>query len=430
MRNRVLQLAIPMILSNLTIPLLGLVDTAVMGHLPYPHYLAATGIGAMLFDLFYWCFGFLRMATTGLASQSFGTNDYAQMTMILLRHVAVALLVGVGLIALQVPLMWASFHLIDASATVTHYAKLYYSYRIWGAPAALINMVLLGWFIGLQKPKYPLILMVTINLLAAILDVIFVYGFGMSTDGVALASVIAQYVGCVIGAFAIYTILKPHAWRWPRGALFAKESLHELFHVNRDIFIRTLGLLIVFLAFTRQGAQFGATVLAANVVLMNLQDTMAFALDGFANAAEALVGEAFGKCDKQLLFKAMHHTAWFSVSVAVMIAIIYAIFGGLIIDWLTAIKVVRETARDFLVFMIVSPLICVWGFWLDGIFVGATWVKPMRNTMLIAVGVFFVMLWLLSGLANTGLWIAFLSFMGLRAIGMAVWLLRHTRTHL
>lgn len=430
MYKRVLHLAVPMILSNLTIPLLGLVDTAVMGHLPHAYYLAAVGIGAMLFDLLYGVFGFLRMGTTGLTSQAFGKQNYSEAALVLARHTAVAALIGCVLILFQIPLAWLAFHMVDATPTVAHYAKLYYHYRIWGAPAALINVVLVGWFIGMHKPKWPLVIMMVINVFAALLDVWFVYGLGMTSDGVAMASVLAQYLGCFVGGYAVLSALRPHRWHWQKGALFARESMRELVGVNRDIFIRTLSLLAVFLFFTRQGAQYGAIVLAANVVLMNFQSAMAFALDGFANAAEALVGAAVGNGDRQQLRSAIAVTGWFCVAIAVVIAGIYFVLGPHFINALTAIKHVRHTALQYLPYLIASPLISVWSYWLDGIFVGATWVAVMRNTMLIAVMTFFAVLWLLLAWGNVGLWIAFLSFMAMRAIGMAWWLFVRNRQRL
>ncbi len=427
MNKRVLQLAIPMILSNLTVPMVGLVDTAVMGHLSHSYYLAAVGIGAMLFDLFYWCFGFLRMGTTSLASQAFGRQDQDQMALVLLRHVAVAILIGLLLLLLQVPMMWAAFHIIHASPVVIHYAKWYFHLRIWAAPAAMVNIVILGWLIGVQKPRRALLITAIINAVSALLDLVLVYGFHMTVDGVALASVVAQYVGLLLGGWVVYGVLKPEAWRWQRGMLFAKEKMTQLFRMNRDIFIRTMSLLVVFVTFTRQGALFGATMLAANVVLMNLQDMMAFALDGFANAAEALVGEAVGKQDQVLMQKSMRDTAWFSLAVALVFAAVYALCGRWVIHALTGIDAVRHMAMRYLPYMIASPLVSVWSYWLDGIFVGASWVKSMRNSMLISALGFFVILLLLHPFGNHGLWWAFLSFMALRGLSMGACLWKYKR---
>lgn len=427
MNRRVLQIAIPMILSNLTIPMIGFVDTAVMGHLPHAYYLAAVGIGAMMFDLVYWCFGFLRMGTTGLASQAYGKQDDAQMALVLLRHLLVAVGIGFFLILLQVPFMRLAFHFIHASQIVSHYARLYFHVRIWGAPAALMNMTLLGWFIGVQKPKLALLVMVVTNVFAAVLDLVFVYGFGMTSGGVALSAVIAQYSGAAYGLYCCYRLLRRHVWHWPKGMLFAKEKVTELFVVNRDIFIRTMCLLVVFVTFTRQGAQFGQVVLAANVILMNLQDAMAFALDGFANAAEALVGEAVGKNDQEMMRGAIKDTAGLSLAVAAVFALVYGLLGHSLIHVLTSIDAVRDMAKRFLPYMIVSPLLSVWSFWCDGIFIGATWVKAMRNSMILSALSFFVVLWALSHFKNNGLWIAFLVFMAMRGVTMSLWLKHKVR---
>ncbi|MDF1760342.1 MAG: MATE family efflux transporter [Coxiellaceae bacterium] len=422
LNKRILHLAVPMIVSNLTVPLLGLVDTAVMGHLSFAYYLAAVGIGAMIFDLLYWSFGFLRMGTTGLASQAFGQADTVQMALVLARHVIVACVIGLLLVILQVPIAKVAFHLIDASAKITHYGLQYFHYRIWAAPAVLVNFVFMGWFIGIQKPRIPLLLSLVINVVAAILDIVFVYGFGMTVDGVALATVIAQYMGCALGCYCVYDYLHGKSWRWQSGVLFAKQHVVELFGVNRDIFIRTLSLLLVFAYFTREGAQFGAIILAANVILFNFQDAMAFALDGFANAAEALVGEAVGKKDAIMLQQAIRQTGWFSCWVALVFAAVYLFLGGPIIHLLTSISHVQLAAHQYLIYMIISPIISVWSFWLDGIYVGAMRTQVMRNCMVISTLIFFVVFWLLYSLQNHGLWLAFLSFMAARAITMGLWL--------
>ncbi|MDF1797496.1 MAG: MATE family efflux transporter [Coxiellaceae bacterium] len=420
--KRILHLAVPMILSNLTIPLLGLVDTAVMGHLSHAYYLAAVGIGAMIFDLLYWSFGFLRMGTTGMASQAFGKADTVQMTLVLARHVIVALALGIAIIVLQIPIAKIAFHLVDASQTVTYYGLQYFHYRIWAAPAVLVNFVFMGWFIGLQKPRIPLLLSLVINVVAAVFDLVFVYGFGMTADGVALATAIAQYMGMILGCYCVYDYLHDKAWRWQQGVLLAKQHIKDLFNVNRDIFIRTISLLIVFAYITREGAQFGAIILAANVVLFNLQDSMAFALDGFANAAEALVGEAVGKKDQGLLNNVIRQTGWFSCWLAIAFALFYLLLGSPIIYLLTSIKHVQLAAHHYLIYMIVSPIISVWSFWLDGIYVGAMRTKAMRNSMLISALIFFVVFMLCYSLKNDGLWLAFLSFMAARAVTMGIWL--------
>ncbi|MDF1761106.1 MAG: MATE family efflux transporter [Coxiellaceae bacterium] len=422
LNKRIPHLAIPMILSNLTIPLLGLVDTAVMGHLPHAYYLAAVGIGAMLFNMLYWVFGFLRMGTTGLTSQAFGQADTAQMTLVLARHVIIGFAFGILIVILQVPIAKLAFHLIDASPVVTQYSLQYFHYRIWAAPAVLVNMVFMGWFIGLQKPRIALLLSLVINVLAAVFDIVFVYGFGMTTDGVALATVIAQCMGFLLGIYCVYDCLHGKPWQWQRGILWSKQKVVELFGVNRDIFIRTLCILFVFAYFTREGAQFGAIILAANVILFNFQEAMAYALDGFANATEALVGEAVGKKDESLLQQSIRQAGWFSLWVAIAFVVFYLIFGKMFIHLLTNIEQVRVAAGHYLIYLIISPIISVWSYWLDGIFVGAMRAKDMRNSMLISMLVFFAVFWLLYSWQNHGLWIAFLCFMAVRSITMGLWL--------
>ncbi len=420
--KRILHLAIPMILSNLTIPLLGLVDTAVMGHLSEPYYLAAVGIGAMIFDLLYWSFGFLRMGTTGLTAQAFGQAKTSDMALVLTRHAMIGLLLGLLFVVLQVPIAKLAFYIIDASPRVTFYAKQYFHYRIWAAPAVMVNLVFIGWFVGLQKPRIPLLLSLVINVIAAVLDLVFVYQFGMTADGVALATVIAQYAGLLLGCYCVYGQLCGSPWRWQQGILFAKNEFKKLFSVNRDIFIRSLTILLLFAFFTREGAQFGAVILAANVVLFNFQDAMSYALDGFANAAEALVGEAMGKQDADLLKQAIAKTGWLSLWVALGFVGVYILFGKPLIHLLTSIANVQQTAYHYLIYLIISPIVSVWCYWLDGIFIGAMRAKAMRNTVLLSALLFAVVFWLTQSLQNHGLWLAFLVFMAARGILMAVWL--------
>jgi multidrug resistance protein, MATE family len=418
-KSRIMQLAIPMILSNLTVPLLGLVDTAVMGHLPHAYYLAAVGVAVMIFNFLYYSLGFLRMGTTGLMAQAFGSGDYQKAYDVMFRGIFIALLFGIIFCAAQYPLLNVGLYFAHPTATVAHYAAQYVHWRIWGAPAALVNFVFMGAFIGIHRPKYALLTMTFVNVLAIILDLVLVFGLHMRVTGVALSAVVSQYLGAVVAAFFVCRFFSQKAVHFNVLRVMDVEKIKQLFHLNKDIFLRTLAIIMVFAFFTRASVQLGVTVLAANMILLNFQDIMAFGLDGFANAAEALIGEAYGQSDRAMFLAVLKNTGVYSFMVAIVFSGVYWLFGAHIIHIMTGIHSVRKTAHDFLVFAIMSPIVSVWSYWLDGVLIGATQSKLMRNTMLVAMLIFFVVYYVLQGFSNTGLWIALLSFMLARALAMA-----------
>ncbi len=415
------RLAGPMILSNLTIPVLGMVDTAVVGHLSEPFYLGAVAIGALIFSFIYWAFGFLRMGTTGQIAQAHGRMDHDETRSALARAFSLALLLAIILIAMQWPIHWIAMSLLEASAEVELHAAEYFFIRIWSAPASLINYVVIGWFLGMQNARGPLYLLLIINITNILLDLLFVWGFGMDVDGVALASVIAEYFGVMAGLWLISRELKKYPGRWLKAQIFDGAKLRQMLVLNQNIFIRTLCLIFSFAFFTAQGAKYGDVVLAANAVLMNFQTFMAYGLDGFAHAAEALIGKAIGKRDKQQFTRAIHTAAIWSIGVAVIFVLLYGMFGTWLINLLTGIEAVRSTAYLFLTWVIVSPVLSVWSYLFDGIFIGATRSAEMRNTMLVSTFLCFLPAWyFLQPLGNHGLWAALMVFMAARGISMAI----------
>lgn len=409
-----------MILSNMTVPLLGLVNTAVMGHLDKAYYIGAVGVGAMIFDFLYWGFGFLRMGTTGLVAQSFGRRNFKELRTILGQGFILALLISFFLIVLQEPIEHIAFKLVHADPTVTHYAKEYFAYRIWAAPATLCTYVIVGWFIGIHKTKVPLLIMLVTNLLGIILDIVLVFGFHMTANGVALATVIAVYVGCFIGLLCVWQTLRKHKARWHWHALLSKRKLIKLINLNKNIFLRTLFLIFAFSFFTRESAQYGAIVLAANVVLMNFQNVMAFALDGFANAAEAMIGRAVALKDKFEFLQALTSTGAWSIGIAVFFVLLYLLAGHWFVYSLTSITEVRLVAEHYRFWVVILPLLSVWGFWFDGVFIGATLSKQMRNAMGLALAAFLIVYFASHKvLGNDGLWLSFCMFMLARGVFMA-----------
>ena len=414
-------LAGPMILSNLTIPVLGMVDTAVMGHLGEPHYLGAVAIGALIFSFIYWAFGFLRMGTTGQIAQAHGRDNQDETRAGFARAAALALCLALLVIVVQTPVHWLAMSLLDASAEVEHYAGEYFFVRIWSAPATLLNYVLIGWFLGMQNARGPLYLLLVINITNILLDLWFVWGLGMDVDGVALASVIAEYLGVGVGLWLVARELKKYPGRWRAQEILNLGQVRRMLVLNHNIFIRTLCLIFSFAFFTAQGAKFGDVVLAANAILLNFQTFMAYGLDGFAHAAEALVGRAVGRRDRVQLRRAIETAGLWSVGVALGFVLLYAAFGEVLINVLTDLEAVRDSAYEFLPWLVIAPALSVWSYLFDGIFIGATRSAEMRNTMLIATFLCYLPAWYaLQPFGNHGLWAALMVFMVARGVTMAI----------
>jgi len=413
------RIAAPMILSNVSVPLLGMVDTGVTGHLDSPIYLGAVAIGSIIFGFLYTGMNFLRMGTTGITAQRFGANDNDGLRVALGQALIVAVLIGLCLISLQNPVGALAMQLIGAESDVESFALQYFSIRIWSAPGTLANFVIIGWFIGLQNARVPMLLFFTINITNIVLDLLFVLVFGMKVDGVALASVIAEYAGLLVGLSFAAHALRNRAGHWPFHRLFNVRAYAAYFSINAHLFIRTMALVFTFAFVTAQGARFGGLVLAANAILMNLQYLTAFALDGIAHAAEALVGKAVGAGRRDALQQSVHLTLKWSLLFAAGFCATYVVVGPSLIRLLTDLPEVRETAMRYLPWLIISPLISVWSYLYDGVYVGATRARMMRDIMLMSTLVIFLPAWyLLQGLGNHGLWLAFTLFMASRGIGM------------
>ena len=415
------RIAGPMILSNVSVPLLGMVDTGVTGHLESPVYLGAVAIGAMIFSFLYTGVNFLRMGTTGIAAQSFGANDNDGLRIALGQALVVASFIALLLIALQGPIGKLAMQLLGPDEEIRSYALEYFSIRVWSAPGTLANYALIGWFIGLQNARVPLLIFLTINITNIVLDLFFVLGLGMKVDGVALASVFAEYAGLLVGgAFAISALQKREG-HWPIARLVNISAYKAFFSVNANLFVRTMALMFTLGFVTAQGARLGGLFLAANAVLMNFQNLTSFGLDGLAHAAEALVGKAVGQKRRDMLEESVRLTLKWSLVFSVGFSIVYLVAGPLIVGILTDLPEVRETAIRYLPWMIASPLVSVWCFLYDGVYVGATRAKEMRDIMVFATLLIFLPAWyLLQPLGNDGLWLAFLLFMASRGIGMHI----------
>ena len=420
-------LAAPMILSNITVPLLGIVDTAVMGHLENPVYVGAVAVGGTIFSFLFVGLNFLRMGTTGLAAQAHGAGDTNEMRTVLIQAVIIGLGLAILLIALQRPIGTLALWLIAPDADVLAPALTYFNVRIWAAPGALANFALVGWFIGMQNTRAPFYIMLVTNLTNIALSLLFVVGFGYRTGGVALASVIAEFTGLLVGAWLARRELSGFAGQLIKSHLLDPARLRRIVSVNANILVRTMSLMFVFGFVTAQGARQGTALLAANAILINFQYFMAYALDGFAHSAEALVGRALGERNIAGLRKAFRYSLYWSAGVAILFTAAYLIAGTRIVALLTSQTELREVTIRYLPWIIVSPLFSFWSFLFDGVFIGATWAREMRNTMVISTFAVFIPVFYLfrgMGMGNDGLWLAFLVFMVARAVSMG-WTYRH-----
>ncbi len=413
-----------MILSNISVPLLGLVDTAVIGHLGSAHYLAGIALGATVISVLFWLAGFLRMSTTGLVAQAYGAKQKLRQVDALFEAMALALVVALLLIVSQSAIVAFMTHFAFAGGeavsqlALTH-AVEYVHIRIWAAPAALLNMVMLGWLLGMQYGRGPFILLLVTNIINIILDIVFVVGLEWGVAGAAWASLIADYSALLVAFLLVATVAQKNqlTWHVPR---FSRAAIMTLLSLNRDIFLRSLMLQICFVFITFYGAQFGDATLAANTVLMNFVMLVSFALDGIAYAAEAKVGAAAGqKKQKQVQLWVGISALWGGVF-ALIYAVIFITFGGAIIHLMTTASQVVALATHYLPWLIAMPVIATACYIFDGVYVGLMQTKAMRNTMLMALIGFFVLVYTTQSLGNHGLWLSFTVFMALRGITL-VW---------
>jgi multidrug resistance protein, MATE family len=425
--RRVFVLAIPLILSNLTQPLLSMVDTILSGHLPTPAVLGGVAVAGIFFNAIYWTFGFLRMATTGLVAQAHGARDEDQLDHHFGRALLIALVIGILILVLQKPLITAALSMLGATGEVRRNAMVYCSIRIWDAPAALANYVILGYLLGRQRARTALLLQAAINAVNIALALSLVLWRHWAVAGIATATMSAEWMGCLLGlGLMLAGGYRPGHLRW--SELIDGVSLRRLFVLNRDILLRTLSLVAAYVWFTRTGAREGNEILAANAVLINFLWIAAFGLDGFANATEALVGEAVGAGRLQDYRAVLRASSVSAFTVAAGISLVYIVFGRSIIAVFTNQEVIRTLAARFLPWQIVLPIVAVWSFLLDGIFIGATRAQELRDSMIISfLGFLGLAVVLTNRFGNHGLWCAMLGFMALRAITLAFLLPRVAR---
>ncbi|MFC3229384.1 MATE family efflux transporter [Marinibaculum pumilum] len=419
--RRVLALAWPVMIGNMTEPLLGAVDSAVVGHLEAPQYLAAVSVGTTIFSFVFFSFNFLRMGTTGLTAQAFGARDDALVKAIFLRAAAIGLALGILVIALQWPIRWLGLAVYDPGTEVAVLADSYLAIRLWGAPGALLNFCVIGWFIGRQDTRTPLLLQVLINVGNIALDLLFVVVLDWSVAGVALASALSVSFGALLGVALVWRAARRRHGRQPAAPVFDLPAMRRLVVLNSDIFLRTLCILVAIGFLVQQGALLGEVVLAANAIMLNMFIFLAFGLDGFAFAAEALVGRAIGRRRRRDVRHAILVSSLWAGAAALAYVLVYLALGAQIVGALTSLPEVKAEALDVLFWMQLMPLLGVWSFQLDGIFVGAALTREMRNWMLAALAAYFATWALLpTEMGNDRLWAAVSVFLVARALPLAL----------
>lgn len=418
--GRVLKIAVPIVLANVTVPILGIVDTGVVGQLGQAAPIGAVGIGAIILSAIYWIFGFLRMGTVGLTSQAVGSGNVAEVAAILTRALIIAWVGAALLMLFQVPIFALAFQVAPASAEVETLARDYMQVRIFSAPAAISIYALTGWMIARERTRAVLWLQLWINGLNIVLDLFFVLGLDWGVTGVATATFIAEWTGFAFGIWLCRDWMRTPAWLdWAR--ILDRAKLARMAILNTDIMIRSVLLEAIFVSFLFLGSDFGDVPLAANQILLQFLHVTAFGLDGFAFAAEVLVGTALGARNRAALRQGAYLTTFWGLIVVTLLALVFLLFGPRIVDIMTTAPEVRAEARDYLIYMVLAPFIGVWAWMLDGIFIGATRSRDMRNMMAVSTIIYFAAVALLvPAYQNHGLWIALLLSFAARGITLAL----------
>ena len=421
---RLWRIAGPMTLTGLATPLLGMVDTFVMGHLEAAYYLGAVAVGSTLIQLLFWGAGFLRMSSTALAAQA--SHDSRKTWLVLLRGLLSAVLISAVVLLLREPLQHFSYTLLDLEKEINLHSRLYFEICIWSMPAVLINLVIWGWCLGMQNVRAPLYLALWINAVNMVLDVVFVFHFGLQTRGVAYASLVANYSGLLLGGWILWRMLRPMS-RMTLHGLWDAPAWKNLFVVNHHLFVRTVLLLFAFAFFMAQGADFGEVVLAANAVLINFLYITAYGMDGFAHGLEVLCGRAVGMRDRRLFERTIISALFWCMLVGVLLIGVFAGAGFVVVGLLTSLPEVQNAAAAYLPWLIAMPVFCLLPFLLDGLFIGTTRTREMRNGMVLSI-LAYLLIWVVTeDWGNHGLWLSMMGFMVVRSLtlGYYSWRIEH-----
>lgn len=418
--RQILHIALPSIVSNITVPLLGLIDVSIVGHLGAASYIGAIAVGGMLFNMIYWLFGFLRMGTGGLTAQAYGRHDLQEVTRILLRSLSISLLLALALLLLQYPIRNIAFMCMDTSEEVRQLATLYFHICIWGAPATLGLYGFTGWYIGMQNSRFPMFIAITQNIVNIAASLFFVFVLKMKVEGVALGTLVAQYAGLGMACLLWLTYYRPLRKYLRQKALFDRTEMKRFFQVNRDIFFRTLCLIAVTVFFTSTGAAYGDVVLAVNALLMQLFTLFSYFMDGFAYAGEALTGKYIGAKDNQSLRLTIRHLFKWGIALSLLFTLLYGAGGKSFLGLLTNDTSVISASEEYIYWVLAIPLAGFSAFLLDGICIGATATHLMLRSMLVASASFFLLYYgLHDTLGNHALWMAFIVYLALRGIVQA-----------
>ncbi len=423
LNKRILNISIPNIISNITVPLLGIVDLALVGHLDSKVYIGAIALGSMIFNFIYWGFSFLRMGTGGFAAQSYGKKDFRESFYILYRALLVGFIGAVFLLIIQKPIDLLSFFIINGSDEVEFFARQYFYIRIWAAPATIALYSISGWYIGMQNAKIPMIIAITVNLLNVGFNVLFIKVFGMKSDGVALGTVLAQYLGLIVGLIFLSKNSKRLKQYLNFKEILQLNALKKFFNVNKDIFIRTISLVFALSFFTAKSAKYGDTLLAVNTLLLQFFMIYAHVVDGFAFAGEALAGKYFGARDKFNLIKVSKFLFYWGLLMAGIFTIAYYFGDNLLLKILTDNTEIINNIQPYLFWIYLIPVITFGAFIWDGIFIGVTASASMRNTMLISTFLVFIPSYFILHhyFYNHGLWAAFMIFMIARFVTLSLY---------
>ena len=414
--RQILRIALPSIVSNITVPLLGLADTAIAGHLGSPACIGAIAVGGMMFNIIYWIFGFLRMGTSGMTSQAYGRGDLAEAYRLLARSVILGTGIAVGLVILQVPLREGAFLIVRPTAEVESQASAYFHICIWGAPAMLGLYGLTGWYIGMQNSRMPMLVAIAQNVVNVAASLTLVYACGMKVEGVALGTLLAQWAG-FLSALALWVRQYGHLRKFRLRGLWQREAMSRFFSVNRDIFLRTLCLVAVTLFFTAAGAAQGDIILAVNALLMQLFTLYSYIMDGFAYAGEALAGRHTGAGNGQMLRLTVKRLFAWGGGMAVLFTLAYAIGGEGFLHLLTDNREVVQAAADYFPWALAIPAAGMAAFVWDGVFIGATATRGMLAAMATAAACFFGLYYgLREAMGNHALWLAFIAYLAIRGI--------------
>ncbi len=428
MNRRILDIAIPSIITNITVPLLGLIDITIAGHLGRTEYIGAIAVGAMMFNLIYWNFGFLRMGTAGMTAQAYGRGDIGEAATILVRAAALALSIAAAILILQMPLQWIMLSVIDPSPEVTEFVKTYFNICIWGAPAMLLDMGIKGWFIGMQDSRTPMFMSIGVNIANVATSLAAVYLLDMGFAGIPVGTVVAEYAGMAYGLTVIYRRHRSHLLATNLRKSLAFNGMKHFFGINADIFLRSACLMGVNLFFVSVGARSGDITLAVNALIMQLFTLFSYFMDGFAFSGEALAGRYAGAHDKPMLFKCIRHIFWWGAGVATVFTIAYSVGAEQIFGFITDDTAVINEALGYHWWCVAIPAAGMAGFVWDGVYIGLTATREMLYTIAVSCLTYFTLYYSMpAALGNDRLWLAFVAYLAMRGISQTLVYIYHLR---